>query len=73
MSDFKNIFNKVKEKGKDRVVKGFFGLTFNGVRDNKDSTKRKVLFLRKRERAIIIHQRCIICKKPTRKNLKAYY
>ena len=37
------------------MVKGFFGLTFDGVRDNKDSTERKALSLRKRERAIIIH------------------
>ena len=55
MFDFEREFDKVKEEGKGRVVKGFFGLTFDGVRDNKDSTKRKALSLRKRERAIIIH------------------
>ena len=55
MSDFKKEFNKIKEKGKGRVVKGFFGLTFDGVRNNKDSIKRKALSLRKRERVIIIH------------------
>ena len=71
--DFKKEFNKVKEKGKGRVAKGFFGLTFDGVRDDKDSTKRKALFLRKRERAITIHQRCIIYKRPTCKKLKTCY
>ena len=55
MSDFKKEFNKVKEKGKGRVAKGFFGLTFDGVRNNKDSTKKRTLSLRKRKRAIIIH------------------
>ena len=53
--DFEKKFNKVKEKGRGRVAKGFFGLIFNGVRYNKDSIKRKTLFLRKRERAIIIY------------------
>ena len=55
MSDFKKEFNKVKEKGKGRVAKRFFGLTFDGVRNNKDNIKRKALSLRKRKRAIIIH------------------
>ena len=55
VSDFEKEFDKVKEKGKGKVAKGFFGLTFNGVKDNKDSIKRKALFLRKRERAIIIY------------------
>ena len=55
MSDFKREFNKVEEKGRGKVVKGFFGFTFDGVRDDKDSIKRKALFLRKRERAIIIY------------------
>ena len=55
MFDFKKEFNKVKEEGKGRVAKGFFSLTFDGVRDNKDSIKKKTLFLRKRERAIIIY------------------
>ena len=55
MSDFKKELDKVKEKGRGRVAKGFFGLTFDGVRDDKDSTKRKALSLRKRERAIIIY------------------
>ena len=72
MSDFKNEFNKIKEKGKGRVAKGFFNPTFNEVRDNKDNTKRKILFLRKRKRVIIIHQRCIIYKRPTCKKLKTY-
>ena len=73
MSDFKKEFDKVKEKGKGRVAKGSFGPTFDGVRDNKDGTERKALSLRKKERAIIIHQRCIIYKRPTCKKLKAYY
>ena len=55
MSDFKKKFNKIKKKCKDKVVKGFFGLTFNGVKNDKDNIKRKALFLRKRERVIIIH------------------
>ena len=55
MSDFKKKLDKVKEKGKGKVVKGFFGLTFDEVRDNKDNIKRKTLSLRKRERAIIIY------------------
>ena len=55
MSDFEKELDKVKEKGKGRVAKGFFGLTFDGVRDNKDSIKRKTSSLRKRERAIIIY------------------
>ena len=55
MSDFKKEFNKVKEEGKGRVVKGFFSLTFDRVRDDKNSIKKKALSLRKRERAIIIY------------------
>ena len=55
MSDFKKEFNKVKEKGKGRVAKGSFGLTFDGVKDNKDSIKKKALSLRKKEKAIIIY------------------
>ena len=73
MSDFENKLDKIKEKGRGRVAKGFFGPTFDGVRDNKDSIKRKALSLRKRERVIIIYQRCIICKRPTCKKLKACY
>ena len=52
MFNFKNKFDKVKEKGKGKVAKKFFGLTFNGVRDNKDNTKRKALSLRKKERVM---------------------
>ena len=37
------------------MAKGFFNLTFDKVRDNKDNIKKKTLFLRKRKRAIIIH------------------
>ena len=54
-SDFENELDKVKEKGKGRIAKGFFGLTFDRVRDNKDSIERKALSLRKRERTIIIY------------------
>ena len=39
--NFKKELNKIKEKGKGRVAKGFFGLTFNGVRDDKDNIKKK--------------------------------
>ena len=73
MSDFENKFNKIKEKGKGRVAKGSFGLTFNGVRDNKNNIKKKALSLRKKKRAIIIYQRYIIYKRPTYKKLKACY
>ena len=55
MSDFKKEFNKIKEKGRSKVAKEFFGLTFDGIRDDKDSIKKKALSLRKRERAIIIY------------------
>ena len=55
MFNFKREFNKIKKKGKGKVAKGFFGLIFDEVRDNKDNIKKKTLFLRKRERAIIIH------------------
>ena len=55
MSDFKKELDKIKEKDKGRVAKGFFGLTFDGVRNNKDNIKKKTLSLRKKERVIIIH------------------
>ena len=55
------------------MAKGLFGLTFNRVKDNKDSIKRKTLSLRKRKRVIIIDQKCIICERPTYKKLKACY
>ena len=55
ISNFKKELNKIKEKGKGRVMKGSFGLTFDGVKNDKDNIKRKTLFLKKRERAIIIH------------------
>ena len=41
MSNFKKELDKIKEKGRGRVVKGFFGLTFDGVKDDKDSIKKK--------------------------------
>ena len=55
VSDFEKKFDKVKEKGRGKVAKGFFGLTFDGVRNDKDSIKKKASFLRKREKAIIIY------------------
>ena len=55
------------------MAKGSFSLTFDGVRNNKNNIKKKTSSLRKRERAIIIHQKYIIYKKPTYKKLKAYY
>ena len=55
MSDFEKELDKIKEKGRGKVAKGFFGPTFNGVRNDKDSTKKKASSLRKRERVIIIH------------------
>ena len=73
MSDFKKKLNKIKEKGKGRVAKRFFGPTFDKVRNNKNNTKKKTSSLRKKEKAIIIHQRCIICEKLIYKKLKTYY
>ena len=73
MSDFKKKLNKKKENGKGKVAKRFFGLIFDRVRNNKDGIEKKALSLRKKERAIIIYQKCIICKRPTCKNLKVYY
>ena len=55
MFDFENKLDKIEEEGRGRVAKGFFGLIFNGVINNKDSIERKALSLRKRERVIIIH------------------
>ena len=55
------------------MVKKSFGPTFNGIKNNKDNIKKKALFLRKKEKVIIIYQRCIIYKKPTYKKLKVYY
>ena len=37
------------------MAKKSFGLTFDKVKDNKDSIKKKALSLRKREKVIIIH------------------
>ena len=55
------------------MAKGFFGLTFDEVKNNKDSIKKKALSLRKREKVIIIYQRCIIYERSVCKNLKVYY
>ena len=74
MSDFKKKeLDKDAEEGRSRVAKGFFGLTFNEVRDNKDNIKKKALFSMKKERAIIIYKKCIIYKRHACKKLKAYY
>ena len=73
MSDFKSKLDKVKEKGRGKMAEGFFGLIFDRVKKDKDNIKKKALSLRKKKRAIIIHQRCIICERPVCKNLKAYY
>ena len=73
MSDLENEFDKVKEKGRGKVAKRVFGFIFDGVKNDKDSIKKKALSLRKRERVIMIHQRYMICKRPACKNLKVYY
>ena len=39
--NFKKELDKIKEKGKGRVVKKSFGLTFDKVRNNKNSIKKK--------------------------------
>ena len=44
MSDFKNKLDKIKEKGRSRVAKGFFGLTFDKMKNNKDNIKKKPYF-----------------------------
>ena len=62
MFNFKKELDKKKEERKGRVAKGLFGLTFNGVIDNKDGIKRKALSSRKRKK-VIIYQKCIIYKK----------
>ena len=71
MSDFESELDKIKEKGRGKVAKGFFGFTFDGVRDDKDGIERKTSSSTKRERAIIIHQKCIVSERPACKNLKA--
>ena len=73
ISNFDNKLDNIEKEGKGRVAKGAFGPTFDGVRNNKNGIKRKTLSSRKRERVIIIHQKCIICKRPAYKVLKAYY
>ena len=41
MSDFENKLNNIKKKSKGRVTKRSFGLTFDKVKNNKDSIKKK--------------------------------
>ena len=55
ISNCKKKLDKIKKKGKGKVAKGSFGLTFNGVRNNKDNIKKKASFLRKKKKAIIIY------------------
>ena len=55
ISDFKKKLDKIKEEGRGKVAKGFFGPTFDEIRNNKNSIKKKALSLRKRERVIIIY------------------
>ena len=55
MSDFKKKLDKIKEKGKGKVVKKSFGLTFDKVKNDKDNIKKKASSLRKKERVIIIY------------------
>ena len=50
MSDFKKKLDKIKKKDKGKVAKEFFGLTFDKMKNNKDSTKRKASSLRKKKR-----------------------
>ena len=71
--DFKKELNKEEEKRKGKIAKRSFGLIFNRVRNNKDNIKKKTLSLRKRGKAIVIHQRYIIYERPACKNLKACY
>ena len=55
VSDFEKELDKIKEKGRGKVAKGSFGLTFDKVRNDKDNIEKKALSSRKRERVIIIH------------------
>ena len=55
MSDFKKELDKIKKKGRGKMAKGFFGLTFDGVRNDKDNIKKKALSLKKKKRSIIIY------------------
>ena len=73
ISNFKKILDKEKKKGKGKMVKKSFGLTFDKVKNNKDNIKKKTLSSRKKERVIIIHSKYKIYGKPICKNLKAYY
>ena len=52
--NFKKEFDKEMEKGKGKMAKALFGLTLDGVKDDKDSTKRKALSSRKGVRVIIL-------------------
>ena len=73
MSYFKKELDKNVNATRGTMTKEAFGLTFDGVRDNKESTENKTLSLKKRKRAIIIYKKCIVYKKPMYKKLKAYY
>ena len=55
MSDFEKKLDKIKKKGKGRVAKGFFGLTFNEVKNNKNNIKKKTSSLRKKKKTITIY------------------
>ena len=50
VSDFKKELDKEEEKGRGKVAKGFFGLTFDKVRDNKNGIKRKALSSRTKKK-----------------------
>ena len=49
MFDFENKLDKIKEKSNGRVAKGSFGLTFDGVKNNKDNIKKKTSSLKKKK------------------------
>ena len=49
MSNSEKKLDEDMDEGKSKVAKRFFGLTFYGVRNNKETMKRKTSFLRKKK------------------------
>ena len=47
MSDFKKKLDKNAKEDKGQVAKGFFSLTFNEVKNNKDSMKKNLILVEK--------------------------
>ena len=43
MSDFEKELDKNAKEDKGKVAKGFYGLTFDGEKNNKDNIQKKTL------------------------------